>query len=90
MFSKGEPRRVRWSSGSRVRWRLLERAQRWGTERPHPERRDVPMDRNPPSLPMLRTLLLLPMLRIDAKLPILRSDVALATDSTLDALNTLQ
>jgi hypothetical protein len=47
------------------------------------------MERNPPSLPMLRTLLLLPMLRIDAKLPMLRSDAALATDSTLDALNTL-
>jgi hypothetical protein len=47
------------------------------------------MDRNPPSLPMLRTLLLLPMLRIDAKLPMLRSDAALAIDSTLEALSTL-
>jgi hypothetical protein len=39
---------------------------------------------------MLSTLLLLPMLRIDAKLPMLRIDAALATDSTLEALNTLQ
>jgi hypothetical protein len=39
---------------------------------------------------MLRTLWLLPMLRIDAKLPMLRSDAALATDSTLEALRTLQ
>ncbi len=39
---------------------------------------------------MLSTLLLLPMLRIDAKLPMLKSDAALATDSTLDALSTLQ
>jgi hypothetical protein len=30
------------------------------------------------------------MLRIDAKLPMLRSDTALATDSTLEALSTLQ
>lgn len=39
---------------------------------------------------MLRTLLLLPMLRIDAKLPMLKIDAALATDSTLEALRTLQ
>jgi hypothetical protein len=57
--------------------------------RHHRERRCLPMDRKPPSLPMLSTLLLLPMLRIDAKLPMLRSDAALATDSTLEALNTL-
>jgi hypothetical protein len=56
----------------------------------HRERRDLPMDRNPPSLPTLSTLLLLPMLRIDAKLPMLRSDAALATDNTLEALKTLQ
>ena len=49
-------------------------------------RRDPPIDRNPPSLPMLSTLLLLPMLRIEAKLPILRSDAALAIDSRLEAL----
>jgi hypothetical protein len=49
-------------------------------------RRDPPIDRKPPSLPMLSTLLLLPMLRIDAKLPILRSDAALAIDSRLEAL----
>jgi hypothetical protein len=54
------------------------------------ERRDLPIDRKPPSLPMLSTLLLLPMLRIDAKLPMLSSDAALATDSTLEALSTLQ
>ena len=54
------------------------------------ERRDAPMDRKPPSLPMLRMLLLLPMLRIDAKLPTLSNDAALATDSTLHALSTLQ
>ena len=53
-------------------------------------RRDLPIDRKPPSLPMLSTLLLLPMLRIDAKLPMLRIDAALATDSTLEALSTLQ
>jgi len=47
------------------------------------------MDRNPPSLPMLRMLALLPMLRIDAKLPMLMSDAALATDSTLEALRML-
>jgi hypothetical protein len=34
-------------------------------------------------------LWLLPMLRIEAKLPTLSSDTALATDSTLEALNTL-
>jgi hypothetical protein len=39
---------------------------------------------------MLSTLLLLPMLRIDAKLPMLSTDAALATDRTLEALNTLQ
>ena len=55
----------------------------------HCERRDLPMHRNPPSLPTLSMLLLLPMLRIDAKLPMLRSDAALATDSTLEALSTL-
>lgn len=55
----------------------------------HRERRGLPMDRKPPSLPMLSTLLLLPMLRIDPKLPMLRSDAALATDSTLEALKTL-
>jgi hypothetical protein len=55
----------------------------------HCARRDLPMHRNPPSLPMLSMLLLLPMLRIDAKLPMLRSDAALATDSTLEALSTL-
>jgi hypothetical protein len=38
---------------------------------------------------MLSTLLLLPMQRIDAKLPMLSSDAALATDSTLEALSTL-
>ena len=54
------------------------------------ERRDAPTVRNPPSLPMLSTLWLLPMLRIDAKLPMLKSDAALATESTLDALRTLQ
>lgn len=54
------------------------------------ERRDAPIDRKPPSLPMLRMLLLLPMLRIDAKLPTLSNDAALATDSTLHALSTLQ
>jgi hypothetical protein len=53
-------------------------------------RRDRPIDRKPPSLPMLSTLQLLPMLRIDAKLPMLRSDAALATDSTLVALSRLQ
>ena len=57
---------------------------------PGRERRDPAIDRKPPSLPMLSTLLLLPMLRIDAKLPMLKSDAALATDSTLDALSTLQ
>jgi hypothetical protein len=50
------------------------------------ERRDLPIEQNPPSLPMLRMLLLLPMLRIDAKLPTLSSDAALATDSTLEVL----
>jgi hypothetical protein len=54
------------------------------------ERRDAPMDRKPPRLPMLRTLLLLPMLRIDATLPTLSNAAALATDSTLQALSTLQ
>ena len=54
------------------------------------DRRDLPIDRTPPSLPMLSMLLLLPMLRIDMKLPILRIDAALATDSTLDALSRLQ
>ena len=49
-------------------------------------RRDPPINRNPPSLPMLSTLLLLPMLRIDAKLPMLSSDAALAIDSRLEAL----
>ena len=34
--------------------------------------RDLPIDRTPPSLPMLSMLLLLPMLRIDMKLPMLR------------------
>jgi uncharacterized membrane protein len=53
------------------------------------DRRDEPIDRKPPSLPMLSTLILLPMLRIDAKLPMLRSDAALATDSTLEALSTV-
>ena len=38
---------------------------------------------------MLSMLLLLAILRMDAKLPILRSETALATDSTLEALNTL-
>ena len=52
--------------------------------------RDLPIDRKPPSLPMLSTLQLLPMLRIDPKLPMLRSDAALATDSTLVALSTLK
>jgi hypothetical protein len=53
------------------------------------KRRDRPMERNPPSLPMLRMLLLLPMLKIDAKLPMLRSEAALAIESTLEALSTL-
>ena len=39
---------------------------------------------------MLRMLLLLLMLRIDAKRPTLSNDAALATDSTLQALSTLQ
>ncbi len=47
------------------------------------------MDKNPPSLPMLRMLLLLPMLRIDAKLPTLSSDAALAIDRMLEALRKL-
>jgi hypothetical protein len=54
------------------------------------DRRDLPIDRTPPSLPMLSMLLLLPMLRIDIKLPMLRIEAALATDSTLEALSTLQ
>jgi hypothetical protein len=69
---------------------LASEAARRAERRRYEWRREAPIDRKPPSLPMLRTLLLLPMLRIDAKLPTLRIDAALATDSTLEALSTLQ
>jgi hypothetical protein len=75
-----------WPTGGQLRVTLVDRV---GQARGR-ERRDLPIDRKPPSLPMLSTLLLLPMLRIDAKLPMLKSDAALATDSTLEALSTLQ
>jgi hypothetical protein len=54
------------------------------------DRRDEPMDRKPPSLPMLSTLALLPTLSTEAKLPTLRTDAALPTLRTLVALSTDQ